>query len=71
MADDLSIFSSDEQRMADRGHERFKDDMVQIVEGTERNGKRLDPSKVQRLVFMRPSRKHAIMMDLCASVIPA
>lgn len=71
MVDDLSIFSSDEQRMAERGHERFKDDMVQIVEGTESSGKDLDPSEVQRLVLMRPPRKHSIMMDLCASVIPA
>lgn len=58
-------------RMAEPGHERFKDDMVQIVEGTERKEIGLDPSEVQRLVLMRPSRKHAIMMDLCASVIPA
>ncbi len=58
-------------RMAERGHERFKDDMVQIVEGTERNRKGLDPLEVQRLVLMRPPRKHSIMMDLCASVIPA
>jgi len=58
-------------RMAEHGHERFRDDMVQIVDGTERTGKDLVPSEVQRLVLMRPSRKHATMMDLCASVIPA
>ncbi len=58
-------------RMAEPGHERFRDDMVQIVEGIERNRKSLFPAEIQRLVLMRPSRKHAIMMDLCASVIPA
>ncbi len=58
-------------RMAEPGHERFRDDMVQIVEGIERNRKSLFPAEIQRLVLMRPSRKHAVMMDLCASVIPA
>lgn len=58
-------------RMAEPGHERFKDDMVQIVEGTEMNEINLDPSEVQRLVLMRPPRKQRIMIDLCASVIPA
>ena len=58
-------------RMTEPGHERFRDDMVQIVEGIERNRKSLYPAEIQRLVLMRPSRKHAIMMDLCASVIPA
>ena len=58
-------------RMAEPGHERFRDDMVQIVEGIERNRKSLFPAEIQRLVLMRPSRKHGIMMDLCASVLPA
>jgi hypothetical protein len=58
-------------RMAGPGHERFKDDMVQIVERTKRTGKSVDHSEVQRLVLMRDPRKRAIMMDLCASVIPA
>ena len=58
-------------RMAETGHERFRDDMVQIVEGVERTGRRLDPGEVRRLVLMRPRRKHATMMDLCGSVLPA
>ena len=57
-------------RVAEPGHERFKDDMVQVVEGVERSGRTLDPVEVRRLVLMRPSRKRGIMMDLCASVMP-
>ena len=57
-------------RMAAPGHERFKDDMVQIVEGAIRSGSDLNPTEVHRLILMRPSRKHATMMDLCASVMP-
>ena len=56
-------------RMAEPGHERFRDDMVQVAEGTERIGGALDPDEVRRLVLMRHSRKQAIMMDLCASVM--
>ena len=56
-------------RMAEPGHERFRDDMVQVVEGAERVGRALDPAEVRRLVLMRPSRKQTIMMDLCASVM--
>jgi len=57
-------------RRVEPGHERFRDDMVHIVEALERRGEALDPSEVRRLVVMRSQRKHAVMMDLCAAVLP-
>lgn len=56
-------------RMADSHDNRFKDDMVQIVDGATRAGMTLDPQEIHRLILMRPPRKHPVMMDLCASVI--
>jgi hypothetical protein len=56
-------------RMAESSDNRFKDDMVQIVNGATRAGIALDPREVHRLILMRPPRKRPVMMDLCASVI--
>jgi len=56
-------------RMAESSDNRFKDDMVQIVDGVTRAGMALNPQEIHRLILMRPFRKHPVMMDLCASMI--
>jgi hypothetical protein len=57
-------------RMASDEGNRFKGDMVQIAAMASRAGVDLDPREVHRLILMRPPRKHATMMDLCATVLP-
>lgn len=57
-------------RRAEHGVERFRNDMLDIVEGTNRFDIQLDIVEVGRLVMMRPERKHDVMMALCASVLP-
>ncbi len=50
---------------------KFRQDMVQIARAVRSKDASLDMEEIERLIRMRPARKHASLFELCTSIISA